>query len=400
MIFENFYHLLLGWIEIKLQSRHWILKLTLFSVALSIFLAFPPYTVLWNHLNHTGNLDAWTFIANQADNLLHPTDIGYGVYVRRDAMIYRWTLPFLSYVTRHNVILILLFQGLIGVTFINQIAKYVFSVSQDKITTCLFILSISNIFIGIWPYADIHGYGDTFAFFFILNALLTRNRAAVFFLMLAAFFTDERAVIAGGYVLLWWMLNKAYETGDFNLLALIKNAFAGRGWVIWVTWIVYFVIRIYIGKTYFPDHRYTYNWAPILLQDGNRYGLGSSLWSVFEGFWILIGAAFLALLLSKKYALLFVLSIGFIVLTSTGIYVHDIDRALSYGFPFLLMAVFILFKNASLRSIRVIFFFVCFICIVHPLVFTMGYNRIIWLEPLPMRVIMGLDRLFHWNLFN
>lgn len=401
MIFEDFYKSTLLWLEEKLKSRNWLLTLTSWCVAVSIFLAFPPYTLLHEYIyQHSGVLDAWTFVHNQADNLLHPKEIGYGVFSRRNAVIYRWTLPFLSFITGHNIILILFLQALLGLGNIYLIARYVYAQSNDKVTACLFALAFSNIFIGSWAFVDIHGYGDTFAYSFLLIAVLARSRALASVFLMLAFFTDERAVVAGGYVLLWWMLTKAYETGDFRFKTLIKNAFLGKSQIVWMSWILYFALRYYIGKSYFPNHRYTYDWAPIMLKDLNRYGLGSSLWTVFEGMWLIIGAGVLALCLTRKYALLFVLAAGFTVLISTAVYVQDVDRALSYGFPFLLMGLFILSKEASLPVMRGILFVAAFICVFHPLLFTMGFNRIIWVEPFPVRLLMAADRIFDLNLFN
>jgi hypothetical protein len=401
MIFEDFYRSTVLWLEKKLGSRNWHLTLTLWCAVVSIFLAFPPYTLLHEYIyQHSGVLDAWTFVHNQADNLLHPKDIGYGVFSRRNAVIYRWTLPFLSFITHHNIILIIFLQAMLGIANIYLIARYVYARSNDKVATCLFTLAFSNIFIGSWAFVDIHGYGDTFAYFFLLTAMLARRPFAVFIALILAFFTDERAVVAGGYVLLWWMLIYAYESGDFSFRNLIKNTFLGRSLIVWLCWILYFGLRYYVGNTYFPDHRYTYDWAPIMLKDLNRYGLGSSLWTVFEGMWLIIGAGTLALFLTRRYAPLFMLSVGFIVLISTAVYVQDVDRALSYGFPFLLMSLFILSKEASLSAMRSILFVTAFVCVVHPLLFTMGFNRIIWVEPFPIRLAMGADRIFGLNLFN
>jgi hypothetical protein len=401
MLFENCYDAILHWIETKLQFKNWILRLTIGVSLLSVFLAFPSYNVLVDHIYHqSGQLDAWVFIENQARDLLHPDDIGYGVYTRRNAMIYRWTLPVLYNLTGQSIVLVLLLQVAAGTAFIYLVARETYAITSDKIATFLFTLSLSQIFIGAWAFVDIYGYGDTFAYFFILSAMLTRNRLALFLLLGAAFLTDERAVVAGGYVLLWWILRKAFESGNFTFGQILRNAFASPGWIVWLTWVAYFTMRIYLGKTYFPNHRYTYDWAPVLLRDSNRYGFGSSIWSVFEGMWLILLAAALALVLTKRYALLTALAFGVLILISTGIYVHDIDRALSYGFPFLLMATLILSKSISLKSMRTIFFFSAVICLIHPLVLTMGFNRIIWIEPLPLRVLMSLDRLWNWNLFN
>ena len=36
----------------------------------------------------------------------------------------------------------------------------------------------------------------------------------------------------------------------------------------------------------------------------------------------------------------------------------------------------------------------------HPLLCTMGYDKIIWVEPFPMRVAMLIDRVMGWGYFD
>ncbi|GGN10163.1 hypothetical protein GCM10010967_52510 [Dyadobacter beijingensis] len=374
-------------------------KLTLFAVALSLFLAFPPYALLFNHLTGNGvSLDAWVFIQNQAQDILHPQDMDYDI--RRENMIFRWTLPLLSFLTGHNVLLILIIQAVLGVLFLYKVAGYIYSISGDKVITALFVTALANIFVSVWAFADVHGYGDEYAFFFMLLALLSRNPLVIFLSLQVAFFTDERAVIAGGYLLLWWMGTKAYKNNDFSLLSLLRWAFTGESLVVWVAWAIYFTIREYVQMTYFPHHSYSTIGTPVLLANAHRNGLGSSIWGAFEGTWLILAAAFVVLCLTKRYWLLLALLAGFAVLLATGIYVHDIDRALSYGFPFILLAIFILINTASTTSVRLILFFTAIICVTHPQVFYMGYNKILWLEPLPIKLFMLIDHRLHWGLFS
>lgn len=399
MLFENFYHSLEQRIEFLLSSEKWLWKLVIFSVFISLFLAFPPYSLLVDHLSvHGMKLDAWVFVQNQSQGLFHPKDMDYDV--RRENMIFRWVLPALSLITGHNIVLIVLLQSVLGVLFIHKIGQWVYRISQDKITTSLFVMAIANIFVCVWTFADIYGYGDGFAYFFLLIALFSRHALITFFALQIAFFTDERAVIAGGYLLLFYIVKNAFDKKDFGFPAIIKNAFLGKNLIVWVAWIVYFTIRFYVQKKYFPNHSYSTLGTPVLFADAHRHGLGSSMWTAFEGMWILMGAAILSLSLQKHYLLILTLTFGFVILVASGIYVHDIDRALSYGFPFLLISLYILFQTASLRSIRVILFFTAIVCVGHPMIYYMGYNRVLWLEPFPLKIFMLLDHWMHWNLFN
>ncbi len=136
---------------------------------------------------------------------------------------------------------------------------------NDKITTSLFVISIANIFVCTWTFADIYGYGDGFAFFFLLVALLNRNPVIIFTALQIAFFTDERAVIAGGYLLLFHMLIKAYELKDFRFVTLLKNMFLGNNVWVWLAWIFYFAVRIYVqGKIFSKPQLFNLGYAGII----------------------------------------------------------------------------------------------------------------------------------------
>ncbi len=94
-----------------------------------LFLAFPPYTLLLGHLSEHGmKLDAWVFIQNQSHDLFHPKDMDYDV--RRENMIFRWVLPVLSFLTGHNIIVIVLLQSILGVLFIYKVAQWIYAVSK------------------------------------------------------------------------------------------------------------------------------------------------------------------------------------------------------------------------------------------------------------------------------
>lgn len=400
MLLENFYTRIQYLLESFLSGRNWLWKLTFCSVALALFLAFPPYTLVIDHLapDTRPRLDAWLFVQNQAQDLFHPAAIDFDI--RRENMIYRWWLPLLSYLTGHNVVLILLLQAVCGVFFVYRTGRYVFDLTRDKVITALFILSITNIFVCVWSFADVHGYGDGFAYLFLLLALFVRNPLIVLLLLQAAYFTDERAVVAGGYLLLFHMVVNAYERSGFGFGDLLKGAFAGRNKWIWLSWLIYFPIRLYVGQTYFPNHHYTTLGTPVLFSDDHRNGLGSSIWAVFEGMWLVLGAALVVLITERRYWLIAALSAGFAILVATGIFVHDIDRAISYGFPFILSALFVLNKTCSPASIRLILFFSAIICISHPQVYYMGYKQILWLEPLPLKVMMYIDQQAGWGVFD
>ena len=383
---------LTGFIERKLDDRFWLWKLTLFCAILSWCLAIPPYTVI-------DISDAWKFIAVQAQDILHPTNLE--IYIRRENMVMRWVLPLMYILTGHSIVLILIIQALLGCVFLYLFLREVFRQTNDRVLTAFFGLALSNMFVFSWFFVDVTGYGDGYAYFFLMLALLTRNPFLLFGFLQIAFFTDERALVGTGYIILWWATAYLIERKEGMTLALVFNAvFRPHTWVVIAAWVVYFSIREYVMHTYFPSHEYSTMGTPVLFADGHRWGLGNSLWTSFEGAWLLLGASGFVLYQSGRRWLLLLLLAGFGFLIITGIFVHDIDRDLAYGFPFLLMASLILSKFIPASEYRKLVFFVALVCIISPMCYTLGYNKVIWAEPLPMKALMVLDRVAGWGWFD
>ncbi len=391
---RNQYIRLSDFIEIKLDSKYWLWKLVIFCAVLSWCLATPPYTAV-------AYSDAWAFIKVQASDLLHPT--GLDVYIRRENMVMRWILPLIYAITGQSVWMILMIQAILGILFLYLFSREVFRQTGDKILTAFFTLGLSNIFVFSWFFVDTAGYGDSYAYFFLMLALLIRNPLVLFICLQAAFFTDERALIASGYLILWWMtrslLDEPLTVESNSFFTTIKGIFSSQTWVVLVALAVYLVFRNYIMSTYFSEHRYTTMGTPVLFADMHRWGLGNSLWTSFEGMWLPLLVAGFTLFKTGRYWHLIALLVGFIVLIITGIFVHDIDRALGYGFPFLLISGLILSRLLSLTEYRLVTFIMAIICIISPMCYTQGYNKVIWAEPLPMKALMVLDRMAGWGWF-
>ncbi len=388
----SYYARLSEWTGNSLQGRYWLWKLTLFCAILSWCLAVPPYTVM-------AISDAWAFIDIQSHDILHPTDLD--VYIRRENMVMRWTLPLLYILTGRSVILILIIQAILGCVFLYLFLREIFRQTNDCVLTAFFGLAISNMFVFSWFFVDTAGYGDGYAYFFLMLALLTRNPFLLFGFLQIAFFTDERALVGAGCIVLWWTTTSLMNRNEGATLASVfRNTFQSRTWVVIAAWVVYFVFREYIMHIYFPNHDYSTLGTPVLFADIHRWGLGNSLWSSFEGAWLLLGASGFVLYQSGRRWLLLMLLAGFVFLILTGIFVHDIDRDLAYGFPFLLAASLILARLIPALEYRKLVFIMALVCILSPMCYTQGYNKVIWAEPLPVKALMVLDRVAGWGWFD
>ncbi|TDB60875.1 hypothetical protein [Arundinibacter roseus] len=376
------------------QSKYWLWQLTGICTLLSWFLAVPPYTVGLTS-------DAWAFVQIQAADLLHPHHLE--VYIRRENMIMRWMLPFVYTLTGRSVIGVLVLQAVLGFIFLYLSSREVFRVTQDKVLTTFFALAFANIFVFSWFLIDLAGYGDSFGYFFLLMAMLFRNPVLIFISMQGAFFTDERGVIASAYVVLWWVVQYLFKktaSERSSLVTIFQSAFTPQVLAILAAMAAYVPFRSFIMNNYFPDHAYTTIGTPVLFADLHRWGLGNSLWTSFEGMWLLMGAAVLVLYKTRNYWYAAACAFGFLILLVTGLLVHDVDRAFGYGFPFILIANRVLSYYVPRHEHRKLMFIIALICLISPMCYTLGYNKIIWAEPLPMKALMMLDRQMGWGWFD
>ncbi len=393
-ILTNQYTDITVFIQKHTQSKYWLWHLTLFCTLLSWFLAVPPYTVGLTS-------DAWAFVEIQAADLLHPHHLE--VYIRRENMIMRWMLPFVYILTGRTVIGVLLVQAVLGISFLYLASREVFRVTNDKVLTTFFALAFANIFVFSWFLIDLAGYGDSFGYFCLLIAMLVRNPVLIFIAMQGAYFTDERGVIASAYVVLWWVaqdLFKKTASERYSFITIIQSAFSPQVFAILLAMAAYMPFRMYIMTTYFSEHTYTTIGTPVLFADLHRWGLGNSLWTSFEGMWLLMGAAVLVLIKTKNYWFAAFGAVAFLILLVTGLMVHDVDRAFGYGFSFILLANRVLAHYIPRPEHRKLMCIIALICIISPLCYTLGYNKIIWAEPLPMKALMVLDRHMGWGWFD
>ncbi len=354
-------------------------------------MAIPPYTV-------AATSDAWAFIKMQSQDILHPTHLD--AYIRREAMVMRWMLPAVYWVT-DSIVGVLVVQALLGCTFLYLFLREVYHQTSDPVLTVFFGLALSNMFIVSWFFVDTAGYGDGYALFFLMLALLSRQPLLVFLFLQAAFFVDERAVVAVAYVVIWWTTQEVLKRNEKDsLVSVARSVFTVRTWTAIAAFVAYYVFRRYIMATYFSDHSYSAVGTLVGLSDEHRWGQGSSLWTSFEGAWLLLGAAALVLYQIGRSWLLALTVVGFAILLITGLLVHDINRALAYGFPFLLTGSLILTKIIPLAEYRKLVFVMAIVCIISPMCYTLGFNKIVWAEPLPIKVMMAVDRVVGWGLFD
>lgn len=122
---------------------------------------------------------------------------------------FRLTPPLIGQLFRYQsinnqAIGIWIFGVLSGLTFFYILYSYLLSRFGSKEKAFYFALGTSFLFLGNSFYFDMEWF-ISFAYFFLMAAMLSKNKILAIVCLLLAFFTDERAFIASFSVLFFWV---------------------------------------------------------------------------------------------------------------------------------------------------------------------------------------------------
>lgn len=328
----------------------------------SAFRFFPHF---WTTGLAGGEFDAYVTLKAQAATFYQ--DLGFSHFDgsryeplgHLAKMRFRLFLPFL--VATLGLTLWLM-QLLLSGAFIWVATAFTQRIVQDRPSTLLFMLGFSLLYPVRSAWLDITAYGDFFAYFFLLLAVYVNRPWLVFLTLQLAFWTDERALVNAAWVLLWYGLDTAYRTGHYKV--------TGSQMAVVFSGLVYGVLRLLIARSvnhsfvdtasaYASEFRFTYY--------ENIKIVGFRLWSGFLGEWGLISLALVLLLYRRQYVLL-VLFAGMLCLTvNLSFVVFDTNRAISYGYLAIFVALGVLVRNLSVTELRRLLLFTFLYMLLCPL---------------------------------
>jgi len=233
----------------------------------------------------------------------------------------------------------------------------------DNISTVLFAIAFSTVYVTTAFFWDYDFWFDGVAFFFLLSGMYLQNKAGMFCALQLACWTDERAVVALSSVYLFHIL----QENDFDFYHLrqifTKNFLYKKSTIVILTGLVYFAIRFFLS--------YRFN---LYTPKGEGTGVGlymlpyqlthrlNGVFLTFEGLWVIFLVAMAVLARKKRILLILGISVIMIVHIIVAYSVYDITRSLSYAFPLLIICAILMVKSDILWS-HYIFFGVAIVCI-------------------------------------
>ena len=361
-------------ISLMLTGMHWLIKVTLFALLLSLFFASPDFTSDPSDIS----TKRATAVAAQIEDL----QLFWETSEPTNAM-FRITVPLIASVLGIGLKGTLVLQFLTGILIFLLVGSLVERETGNRLIAFYATLLVALIYPGTAAFLESRYYFDSFAYLFLLAALWFRSPVSIGFLVLLAGFTDERALIASGFVFLWWTIT---EGGDYSRF---KSFFNKRSVAVVIALFVYIGIRLFL-----QNHYVIQTWSEarseFLLFDQINNSV-SGIWSGLEAGWLLVCLAIIAMVIKKRWLALSVFVVVIAVQIVAALAVVDITRSMGYLLPSILVAILILFKEQEV-NLKTYVMFACFVSLI-ALNYGVGGKSSIWLfYPLPiqlLRFVMG-----------
>ena len=267
---------------------------------------------------------------------------------------FRLTIPFVARVLGINTKYgMYFFQFVFGILFFFLLTKLIFQITNDKITTLFFSLGFGFIHAGNSFFSELMGYFDCIAYFLLLVAMFDIPIIFISIALFFAFWTDERAIASSTLVIFWWQF-KQFKEKKGNFFLPTKQAFT-----VGITFIIYLSLRLYLIHHYGFQNQFD-GASIVVLRDTIHY-YQITLMQMFEGYWIIVVLAFMYLYKSKEWIVGLIFGLLNLALFITSLCVYDNTRSISYAFPSILIALYMIKDRTDLKKISAIAFFFCFI---------------------------------------
>lgn len=314
---------LFTYIESRANSKWYPYVLALVLMLTSWMLVLPEFFLL------DPDCEAWQTIFLKSQDLTHQLDhIPPESWLSKK--VFRLTIPvFLKFfpLTPAAVIIV---QAFVGYFIYVLTFKLTRKITKDAVVATFLMAAVAFLFFGRVAYYDINfTWFDTFAFFFLLCAMYSKNALVIFLFSTLASWTDERAFVALGIVLLFHLMSGA--TFEGNRKVVFQRLIRREVLSVLAAMLMYLLLRLVLMQFY-GMHTPTEgaNWDMIKV---TYPYLPFGIWTFLEGLWILfIIAIFLALARRELLQVVFFVLPVIVFILIAGL-VSDITRSGSYLVP-------------------------------------------------------------------
>ena len=369
---SHLFQSVLDWLEAFLM-HHWERKTVLVSIASLLLFSCPSPSKLAIFSQTNPN---YPFLTEQIQHPLIPQAHPPASHVAKRT--FRLFMPLIGHLTGVSAKGLIVVQYAWGILFFVFLPKLVYRYSKDKISSFLFTLGMSALYVGKAFVLDYWAFFDGTAFFFLLLSLYFRTPWMLFVCLSCAFWTDERALAASVSIAAFHLLVSYFESRDNKTAWRISPIVT-----IVAALSVYAVLRCYLHSSYeltMGTEAMGISWA---LQKYYRY-MPFAIFQFLESYWFLVLFAFfyLASLPKRNGIFLSVLFlIGICMQCGAALSVGDMIRSGAYLFIACLSAFVVISSlEPNLFSIRKLMVSICIMAFLIPTYSNFG-GRLIWMKP-------------------
>ncbi|MBO0950174.1 hypothetical protein [Fibrella forsythiae] len=241
-------------------------------------------------------------------------------------------------------------QVVLGIGYLYMVLGEAYKLLKDRQLALLFAAGFVGLYAGAAFILDVSGFGDAFAFTFMMGAIYFRNPLLIGLCVFLASWVDERAVFNVTLILAYHLLAPYKTERPISLTTLTDLRLNKQVIAALVGCSTYLAIRLYFIYR-FNLSSPTGGESVFFAVFGAIKTAGFRLWSGYEGFWLLILAMLFLLWQRQKYLLLLIVGGLTGVTTFTVLMQGDYIRTIAYGFPILFIALALVSREISQRDL-------------------------------------------------
>ena len=352
------------WIESFSRSPLWRLKLCILLSLIAVFLHFPRFDYVartinpefaqsqpekYSYLEKAFGWSHWPEIERKIASPFAPSNERAGSHEAK--LVLRLTVPLLAKALGLKSFGIFIFQTILAFLSIYLVLKISEKLTSDPVTAVLFLASCIPLHFmqtGIFQFS---AKLDSFAYFFLLLAMVSNLSIGIGLSIFLACWTDERAILASVLVFCFWLSTESNHNRD-KLKEIVKGN--KQSWAVVLSLCLFVLSRLLIQ--YFTGLK-----TPIGEGSGVEFTtilrsmslMWTGVWSIFRGSWfvVLLSVVFL---LRKNYLMLLMVFIASLPLLLGSFFVYDITRTGSYLFPILFVSFAIVVRAVPVVEARLV----------------------------------------------
>ncbi len=358
------------WCALKLSNKYWAVIIVLTTLVISLFASFPSYQSFNEILTENRPVE----VSQQISNLgsYWNTNIG-----RNTA--FRITVPIIANLLRLNLTGTYILQFLAGILIFYLVARIAERESGSRVVAFFITLSVGGIYAGVSSFWEFRSKYDGIAILFLLIALWSKSFWVILPSILLASFTDERAILASSFVFLWWFSQK-YDAKKSWFKAFLNVQTLS----VIIALVIHLIIRLVITNMYHVTTYVQANQEFLLYNQINMIPMG--LWTGLEVGWVFILLAIFLLFRNKQYLILGLFSLFIVLQSLVALSINDITRSMAYLLPAYLLG-FRYIHDKIKNDLPTATFYVAALNIFFVNYVASGKSTIFWIYPLPIQII-------------